>query len=40
MNTIETVNESKKRLELDITVQNVVASANLNQKFNLRDIHN
>jgi len=35
---LETVNESKKRLELDITVQNVVASATLDQKFNLRDI--
>ena len=35
---LETVNESKKRLELDITVQNVVASATLDQKFNLIDI--
>ena len=35
---LETINDSKNILDMKITIQNVVASATLNQSFNLNDI--
>jgi transcription initiation factor TFIID TATA-box-binding protein len=38
MTHLETLNDSPETLDLEITIQNVVASASLNQEFNLIDI--
>jgi transcription initiation factor TFIID TATA-box-binding protein len=36
---LETINDSNNMLDMEITIQNVVASVTLNQSFNLNDIH-
>lgn len=38
MTSLETISSSRKTLDLEITIQNVVASASINQQFNLKDI--
>ncbi len=37
-NVLETINSGQNAIDMEITIQNVVASATLNQKFNLNDI--
>ena len=36
---LETINDSNNMLDMEIIIQNVVASVTLNQSFNLNDIH-